>query len=159
MTTRALRERPDDVAPLAAAMLLRHAVGSALPWLTAAALDKLGCHSWPGNVRELENVVQRALLLASGEDRIAAEHIVFDRAVALADTVTSPVSLEARRACGRRLDSVVRDTEADAILATLDDCNGSRIETARRLGISERTLRYRLARYRDEGVASVGAAR
>ncbi len=158
LTTRALRERPDDIAPLAAAMLLRHAAGARVAWPTVAALDTLAAHPWPGNVRELENVVQRALLLAGGEDRIEPRHIVFDRPVALADPA-APVSLDARRACGRRLDSVVRDTEADAILATLDACDGSRVETARRLGISERTLRYRLARYRDEGLAVAGAGR
>ena len=154
MTTRALRERPDDIAPLAAAMMLRHTDG-ALPWLTTDALDKLATHSWPGNVRELENVVQRALLLAMGEARIEAEHIVFDRPVSLAPAP----SLEANRASGRRLDSVVRDTEEETILATLDDCGGSRIETARRLGISERTLRYRLARYRDDEARAAGAGR
>ena len=174
MTTRALRERSDDIAPLAAAMLLRHAVGPALPWLSAAALDKLTGHGWPGNVRELENVIQRALLLAMDGDRIGAEHIVFDRPVTLASV--SPISgatplhivpvdhasptrpSSDDRRVGRALEDVRRDTEADAIFAALDEC-GSRVETARRLGISERTLRYRLARYRDEGVTAAGAGR
>ena len=174
MTTRALRERSDDIAPLAAAMLLRHAAGPALPWLSAAALDKLTGHGWPGNVRELENVIQRALLLAMDGDRIGAEHIVFDRPVTLASV--SPISgatplhivpvdhasptrpSSDDRRVGRALEDVRRDTEADAIFAALDEC-GSRVETARRLGISERTLRYRLARYRDEGVTAAGAGR
>ena len=61
---RPLCERPDDIAPLAFAMMLRHVPqGVEIPWIGDAALAMLATHPWPGNVRELENVVRRALLL------------------------------------------------------------------------------------------------
>ena len=77
----ALRERVEDIAPLAVAMLLRHAP---MPeqglWIADEALAKLENHKWPGNVRELENVIRRALLLAGDEPAISPAHIVFDSA-------------------------------------------------------------------------------
>ena len=58
----------------------------------------------------------------------------------------------------RRLSKIVRESEANAIMQTLDACNGRRAEAAKQLGISERTLRYRLASFREAGIA-VGGAR
>ncbi|MBO9622027.1 MAG: sigma 54-interacting transcriptional regulator [Sphingomonas sp.] len=139
LATRALAERPGDVAALAAAMVLRHAgTRSTLPWLTPEAVEVLQDHDWPGNVRELENVIQRALLLAPA-DAIAPEHLIFDRRP---DT-------QAERA--GTLSNIVQMHEFQAIRKVLAECNGSRVETARRLGISERTLRYRLAKAREQG--------
>ena len=139
LATRALAERPGDIAALAAAMIVRHGGGrTTLPWIEPDALAVLASHGWPGNVRELENVIQRALLLAPG-DAIAAEHIVFDRAA------------EPARPHAATLGNIVQMSEFQAIRDTLAQCNGSRIETARRLGISERTLRYRLAKAREQG--------
>ena len=78
----ALRERPEDIAPLAVAMLLRHASDPEKGrWICDEALLKLEAHKWPGNVRELENVIRRALLLAGDEGTITAAHIMFDSAV------------------------------------------------------------------------------
>ena len=160
-----LRDRPDDIAPLAFALVLRHvaqgraqnrAQGRDLPWISDAALAMLRLHGWPGNVRELENVVRRALLLADGKDMIGAEHIVFDqpaRLVPALPTTATPV-VEARP--GAKLSNSVQLSEARAIMDTLEACGGSRIETARRLGISERTLRYRLASFREAGLAVAG---
>ncbi|HEX8486063.1 sigma-54 dependent transcriptional regulator [Sphingomonas sp.] len=151
LTTRALRDRPGDIAALAATMILRHAgARTTVPWPGAHAMELLRTHDWPGNVRELDNVIQRALLFAAG-DTIDAHHIVFDRAPAprgLAEDI-SLRGADAERA--RTLGKVVQMSEFAAIRETLRACGGSRIETARRLGISERTLRYRLARARREG--------
>jgi len=58
----------------------------------------------------------------------------------------------AEKAGARKLSSIVRDSEAQAILETLETCGGSRIKAARALGISERTLRYRLASFREAGI-------
>ena len=141
LATRPLVERRRDVAALTATMVLRHAGSRArVPFPTAEALALLEGHDWPGNVRELENVIQRALLFAGG-DRIEADHIVFDRPAATLAANDGPATL------GR----VVQISEFAAIRDTLRACNGSRIETARRLGISERTLRYRLAKAREQG--------
>ena len=147
LTTRALAERPADIAALATAMLVRHGGDRAqLPWLSAEALAKLEGHDWPGNVRELENVIQRALLLSAGE-RIEPSDIIFDRPAA--------PRLVANDEGTGRLSNIVQMHEFQAIRETLAACNGSRIETARRLGISERTLRYRLARLREQGEQSL----
>ncbi len=146
LTTKSLAERRQDIPALAATMILRHAGNrSTIPWPTAEAIDALARHDWPGNVRELENVIQRALLFAAG-DTIDAGHIVFDRAVAPA-----PVLRVVEANDGETLGNIVQMSEFAAIRETLRACGGSRIETARRLGISERTLRYRLAKAREQG--------
>lgn len=147
LTTRPLAERPQDIPALTAAMILRHAgTRQSIPWPDASAVDMLMAHDWPGNVRELENVIQRAMLFAAG-DTISASHIIFDRRPApQADAVP------ARQAAnGDTLANVVQFSEFHAIRETLAACGGSRIETAKRLGISERTLRYRLAKAREQG--------
>ena len=139
LATKALGERPGDIAALTAAMVLRHAgTRSTLPWVTCEALEVLVGHDWPGNVRELENVIQRALLLAPG-NVIEPDHLIFDRRP------------EMRQERPETLSNIVQMHEFQAIRETLAECNGSRIETAKRLGISERTLRYRLAKAREQG--------
>jgi two-component system response regulator FlrC len=109
-----------------------------LTWITPEAVEILVDHDWPGNVRELENVIQRALLLAPG-NVIEPAHLIFDRRP------------EMRQERPETLSNIVQMHEFQAIRETLAECNGSRIETARRLGISERTLRYRLAKAREQG--------
>lgn len=151
-----LRERTEDIAPLAFALVLRHtAPGRPVPWISDAALALLKLHGWPGNVRELENVMRRALLLADGPGEIAAGHIVFDHPARLVD---GPEPAPAEPA-GKRLSNIVQISEAKAIMQTLDACGGSRVAAARQLGISERTLRYRLAAFREAGLAVAGARR
>lgn len=98
-------------------------------------------------MRELENVIRRALLLAQGSPAIAPAHIVFDGPARLIDM---PI---ARAVTPRSLSSVVQQSEAQAIVETLEACGGNRLRAARMLGISERTLRYRLASLRDAGIA------
>ena len=130
-----LRARRLDIRAIAAALLLRHApVGAPLPFPTATALDRLMAHDWPGNCRELENVLQRALLLRSG-DRIEGEDLFIDYAV------SAP-------ALPRALSAAARTAEAAVIRAALAEVGGHRTRAAERLGISERTLRYRLAEMR-----------
>jgi two-component system, response regulator FlrC len=87
-------------------------------------------------------------VLADGAAEIGAEHIAFDAAARL-DPVPAAPPPPAPEA---RLSRVVRASEARAIFDTLKQCGGKRIEAARRLGISERTLRYRLASFRDAGL-------
>ncbi len=154
-----LRERTEDIAPLAFAMVLRHAApNQPLPWISDSALAMLRLHGWPGNVRELENVIRRALLLADGAAEITPAQIVFDSPARL---VTQPGQLTAAAdlATPGRLSNIVQLSEARAILATLDACAGNRLDAARQLGISERTLRYRLAAFREAGLASAGGRR
>ncbi|WP_296719046.1 sigma 54-interacting transcriptional regulator [Erythrobacter sp.] len=157
----ALRDRPGDIAPLAFGMLLRHASAPGQPgWIDAAALALLETHAWPGNVRELENVIRRAILLAGEGPTIMAEHIMFDTAVrAVSDGGASPVTDTApSAAAARTLSDVAFASESQAILGALASHDGNRSATARSLGISERTLRYRLASMRANGVMAAAAA-
>lgn len=156
LTLAPLHERTEDIAPLAFALVLRHcAPGKALPWISDVALTMLKLHGWPGNVRELENVIRRALLLADGLSEIGASHILFDQPARL---ISEHGTLQAEPA-DARLSNIVQISEARAIMQTLDACRGNRIAAARQLGISERTLRYRLAAFRDAGLAVAGARR
>jgi two-component system response regulator FlrC len=154
----ALRDRRGDLAPLAFAMLLRHAPDPGQPgWINADAIALLETHAWPGNVRELENVIRRAILLAHGAGAIGADHIVFDTAVRPASTsvLAAPVTTVT---APRSLSDVAFASEARAILDTLGRNGGNRAATARNLGISERTLRYRLASMRGAGMIAAGGA-
>jgi two-component system response regulator FlrC len=161
LTLPMLRDRKGDIAPLAFAMLLRHAPTPGRPgWIERAALDLLEAHAWPGNVRELENVIRRAILLADGADAIGEGHIVFDNAVrpvvdAAPDVPPPPLS---HVTAPRSLSDVAFASEARAILETLANHGGNRAATARSLGISERTLRYRLASMRGAGLIAAGGA-
>ncbi|MEG3087487.1 sigma-54 interaction domain-containing protein [Sphingomonas sp. PB4P5] len=147
LATTSLSERRQDIPALAATMILRHAGNRAVvPWPNAAAVAALVAHDWPGNVRELENVIQRALLFCGG-DTITAEHILFDRPSAPLHQIAANDQPETARTLG----NIVQIREFQAIRETLAACGGSRIEAAKRLGISERTLRYRLAKAREQG--------
>ena len=143
-------------------MSLRHAPSPArIPCFNEASLAMLKLHAWPGNVRELENVVRRALLLAGDSAMITPDHIVFDSTARLVPVAAEePTVIEP---LARKLSSVVQLSEARAIIATLEACGGNRLRAARELGISERTLRYRLASFRDAGIeigrTAVGGAR
>lgn len=133
-----LRNRPKDILPLARHFLARFAssVGKYEMRFNAAAEAELTRYDWPGNIRELGNVVQRAMILALGVE-IAPEHLMLPRAPAKAE-----VGVEGK---------AIKDVERDMILQTLERCGGSRKQAAEELGISERTLRYKLQRYRAEG--------
>jgi two-component system response regulator FlrC len=168
LSLKPLRDRADDIAPLAFALALRHAPqGKAVPWISEGALSLLKVHGWPGNVRELENVIRRALLLAEGKPSVGPEHIIFDGTATLVPgemsaAIPTPVMrmpAAVEPVVGRKLSNIVQLSEARAIMATLEACNGSRVAAARQLGISERTLRYRLASFREAGLAVAGGRR
>jgi two-component system response regulator FlrC len=138
-----LRERPQDIRALAERFI---AARSARPLaLSEAALEQLMTYPWPGNVRELENVVQRALLLADGEQRIEPAHLVLTSA----RSVPAPVA-----AAG--LADELWEEETRRIVAALENHGGLRREAAEQLGISDRTLRYKLSKMRAAGVQVPG---
>ncbi|MDF2153729.1 sigma-54 dependent transcriptional regulator [Vibrio sp. CAU 1672] len=167
----ALSERRGDIEPLAKHLAERHCskMGMPLPCFSAQAIEKLLCYPWPGNVRELDNVVQRALILSENGD-ISAEHILLEgvdwqdanslqHAVQNGDVIVpdvkpvAEVDPMARTAnAGEGLGGELRDQEYAIILETLVECNGRRKEMAEKLGISPRTLRYKLAKMRDAGI-------
>ncbi|AGP84813.1 sigma-54-dependent transcriptional regulator [Alteromonas mediterranea] len=144
---RPLSERPGDIVPLAEHLVQRHAssqgVGSIR--LSAAARNKLSQYGWPGNVRELENVVQRALILCENNE-IDASDLMID------EDISAPVEAVQEQTDENRLGSELRYQEHQIILDTLVSCNGKRKDVAEKLGISPRTLRYKLARMREDGI-------
>ncbi|MFM5785443.1 sigma-54-dependent transcriptional regulator [Aeromonas veronii] len=145
----ALSERSGDILPLAEHLLALHASQQGLPTpqLTDASRERLLAHPWPGNVRELDNVVQRALIL-SPDGIIDCDHLILEE---LDEQEMEFVSVE-RSYGGDRLGSELKQQEHQIILDTLQDCNGSRKAVADRLGISPRTLRYKLAQMREAGI-------
>ncbi|MFN3883375.1 MAG: sigma-54-dependent transcriptional regulator [Rhodocyclaceae bacterium] len=155
-----LRERSADIVPLAEHFLAVH--GARLgrrAHLAAEAAAKLAAYTWPGNVRELENAIQRALILAPGET-IEAEHLrlpdkepnaVAVSAAAVLQTGAVPPAPTFAAPAPAAGASSMKDLERQHILDTLAKVGGSRKKTAALLGISERTLRYKLAQYREEG--------
>jgi two-component system response regulator FlrC len=138
-----LRERRADIPVLAAAFLARYRARPDLS-LGDDAHAALLSHSWPGNVRELENCIQRAAILARGAE-VSAEDLALEGAEFPDTTATS--------AAAPVLEGDLRQREAELILTALEACGGSRKGTAERLGISPRTLRYKLARLREQGHA------
>jgi two-component system, response regulator FlrC len=148
LTTAPLRERRDDVLPLAMHVLnARCRPGENIPALSAEAAHVLLTHSWPGNVRELDNVMQRALILASGPV-IQAESIQIE-GTGDSGLVTASHQSPVTSHC---LSDSVSATERDLILEALRCDQGNRQAMAKRLGISPRTLRYKLAKLREAGV-------
>jgi two-component system response regulator FlrC len=144
-----LAERRLDVRAITATLMLRHLTpGEAFPWPTQTAIERLMSHGWPGNVRELENVLQRAMLLRS-TDRIEAHDLTIEAGtLAAAQSVRYAAQAAPVRAAANaptRLAEAARYSEYDAIEEALAATNGHRLRAAERLGISERTLRYRLA--------------
>ncbi len=150
-----LRDRREDVLPLAMQLLAsRCPPGGRIPALSAEAGQLLLTYSWPGNVRELDNLLQRALILCTGSV-IEAGHIRFESITDFGQSSAAmPAAIPATVTTAMPADGVLRgslrDTERDLILNVLGS-GASRREAADRLGISPRTLRYKLARLRAEG--------
>ena len=126
----ALRERPDDIMLLAQHFLERAAEASGKPARTfdAAAAEWLLKHRWPGNVRELENIVERAVTLARGPE------------VAIGDL---GVEFTASAVGGGTLRPSLAELEDDYIRRILEETGGDKVQAARILGVSIRTLQRR----------------
>jgi two-component system response regulator FlrC len=146
----ALRQRPDDIVPLAARFLAEHGARSGRNGLLLApsAEEALRRYAWPGNVRELENVMQRAVILAAG-DTVEADalHLALPQG---GGPKAPPAKAPPRPSEGAKGDNM-RDLEREHILETLAAVGGSRKLAGERLGMSERTLRHKLKQYRDAG--------
>ncbi|MBU2869956.1 sigma-54 dependent transcriptional regulator [Colwellia sp. E2M01] len=143
-----LAQRVDDIYVLAQHLVLRHCQknGDAIPEFTGAARSKLNAYNWPGNVRELDNVIQRALILHTNQLIDASDLLIenFDTA-AIVEPEKQVISDD-------KLGSELKLQEHQIILDTLQACHGSRKDVAERLGISPRTLRYKIAKMRDSGI-------
>jgi DNA-binding NtrC family response regulator len=130
-----LRERPDDVLPLARHFLARHAADAGRPLrLSPEAEEALRRHAWAGNVRELENAIERAVVLAR------------DAAITPEDLLLEAGSRSPARAVGGgTLQEALDDAAAARIRAALAAADGERTAAARTLGVDRTTL-YRLMR-------------
>jgi two-component system response regulator FlrC len=157
ITIPALKHRVGDILPLAMELMKKHEKeGKKLPVFTAETINILQKYDWPGNVRELENVVQRALILQQ-KGQVLPENLIFegelDEQLCLTEIKDADEIIKASADLKVSLGDSVRSAEEDIILQTLREEKGSRKITAEKLGISPRTLRYKIARMKDSGVA------
>ena len=176
-----LAQRIEDIIPLAKHLVskYRQQTGDLVPEFSAAAISKMLAYQWPGNVRELDNVIQRSLILQSGQlinsDDLFIES--FNTIQLNTEGNTEPHSedntditmaaeeqlsglpeqpkgvnsnVDNSRICP--LGNELKVQEYQIILETLLACQGSRKAVAERLGISPRTLRYKIAKMRDSGI-------
>ncbi|TXH92695.1 MAG: sigma-54-dependent Fis family transcriptional regulator [Pseudomonas sp.] len=134
-----LRERREDIPLLAATMLHRLGEGSGLPpaRISSEALDKLKCYRFPGNVRELENMLERAYTLCENDQIQAAD-------LRLADAAPASEGSEANLAQIDNLEDHLEDIERRLIMQALEETRWNRTAAAQRLGLSFRSMRYRL---------------
>ncbi|WP_277761186.1 sigma-54 dependent transcriptional regulator [Pseudomonas sp. A34-9] len=156
---RPLRERTADILPLAERLLAKHVnkMKHAAAKLSPDAQACLTAYPWPGNVRELDNAIQRALILQQGgliqpQDFCLAGPVTYT-AVPVAAPLSSVIrEVEIDTDCAGALGDDLRRREFQMIIDTLRAERGRRKEAAEKLGISPRTLRYKLAQMRDAGM-------
>jgi len=147
-----LRERKEDIPELATALLRRIAreEGNEGARLDRSALAALGAYDFPGNVREMENMLERALAMSDGTT-ITADDLQFPRVTPRAEpagtSATEPDSgspgFSVEAAYGN-LEGYLEDIEKQILDAALQECRWNKTATASLLGISFRSLRYRL---------------
>jgi two-component system response regulator AtoC len=147
-----LRERPEDIEPLARHFLEVHAKTNGRPpfTLTEDGLAALQAQPWPGNVRQLQNFLERLVVLSDGEVVTGADvQRELARQPGLVPTVSAPQSAAPAPAgdAGRTLESQRKDTERQALVDALKRAGDNRTLAARLLGISRRTLYNKLEEY------------
>jgi DNA-binding NtrC family response regulator len=142
-----LRERIDDIAPLARSFFARQ--GYTDLQLTPEALEHLKGNPWRGNVRELFNVLERAAIIANG-GAIAPAHLMLEEASALCDEVRPSTASAAFQVAPGESSVSMREMEEQLIFKTLKQVNENRTRAAKMLGISVRTLRNKLKQYREK---------
>ncbi len=130
----ALRERKDEIIPLAERFISENII------LTESAQKKILQHNWPGNIRELQNVILRAKIFCNGTT-ILPEDIIFD------DNELNHHNVK----MDSRLEDELDKKEFEIIQSTLMECNENRTEVSKKLGISTRTLRYKIAKMKEMG--------
>lgn len=133
-----LRERPDDIVPLASNFLKRFAsqAGRAINGFTPAAQEKLRSFDWPGNVRQLQNEIQRAVLM-SDEAMIDVGDL----------SITQANPMEDPEENGGSSLTLLEGMERQTIVQMLKETNGNKLETAKRLGIGRQTLYNKIKAY------------
>ena len=147
-----LRARRADIVPLARYMLERAAAKgrSEPPVLSSEACEWLAAYDWPGNVRELDNMMQRAYIVHGGSS-ITVEDLDFERLDSFFEAPAAAPDVDKET-----LGNDLKDHERRLIIGALEEGNGSRKFASDKLGISPRTLRYKIARMREDGIAVPG---
>ncbi|MBF0281259.1 MAG: sigma-54-dependent Fis family transcriptional regulator [Zetaproteobacteria bacterium] len=170
-----LRQRPEDIVPLAEHFLRQYAkmYGKSAPVLSPEACVMLTTYTWPGNIRELENTMHRASLMAVTTGRVECEMLMLEGrlethgkhltttvpaessaggSVVMAHAQRVPTEMVVQHSSGGEIAAgmSVRDVERALIEKTLAHVQGNRVEAAELLGISVRTLRNKLNSYREE---------
>jgi DNA-binding NtrC family response regulator len=131
-----LRERRDDIMPLATAFLKRFAAQANrdIRGFKPEAIERLTAFDWPGNVRQLQNEVQRTVLLCEGNEVAVTDLSVANAKVGNADGTDTSFTL-------------LEGVERNAIIQTLKETGGNKLETAKRLGIGRQTLYNKIKAY------------
>ncbi|HYH64707.1 MAG TPA: sigma-54 dependent transcriptional regulator [Urbifossiella sp.] len=173
-----LRERRDDIAPLAQFFLRRYADTHKVPVpeLTPPAIDALRLHDWPGNVRELENTLERLIVFADGGP-ITPEHVRFGRPRYTLRTARGPAATPAGLDVRTQIRHLVRagvqtplpvglkglhpflvdGLERELIEEVMRQCGDVQIKAADRLGINRNTLHKKLEQYRADDARAAAA--
>jgi DNA-binding NtrC family response regulator len=133
-----LRERRDDIVPLANSFLKRFAAQAKrdIRGFKADAIDRLTAFDWPGNIRQLQNEIQRAVLLSEGDEVAAADLSITDIKLSASPNADSDTSF-----------TLLEGVERNAIVQTLKETGGNKLETAKRLGIGRQTLYNKIKAY------------
>ncbi len=173
-----LRERPDDVLPLAQHFLRIYSqrMNAPVPKLSPAAIDALRAHAWPGNIRELENVIHFALLISSDDD-IKPEHLKVSggwgaaalgevgRAAAVNVPAVAPdnmaplqvIAAQLRRSFAQPGAALFDDLERLIVTEAYRHCGSNQVQSAALLGVTRNVLRTLLKRHgllEDSAVAA-----
>ncbi|HEX3856739.1 MAG TPA: sigma-54 dependent transcriptional regulator [Verrucomicrobiae bacterium] len=133
-----LRERRDDIMPLANSFLKKFAAQASrdIRGFKADAIERLTAFDWPGNIRQLQNEIQRSVLLSEGDEVAAADLSITDVKVSASSNPDSDTSF-----------TLLEGVERNAIVSTLKITNGNKLETAKRLGIGRQTLYNKIKAY------------
>jgi two-component system response regulator AtoC len=143
-----LRQRGDDIPGLVEHFIIKHGHSAGQTRLGVGALEALQTYAWPGNVRELENMVERALIL-SGGGLLDAGHFLLDPRLDQGHPVAPPGPAEPAKAA-QPLNQAIEELEASLIGDALTQADGNKAKAAALLDISERTLWYKLKKYRPD---------
>jgi len=155
-----LRERKKDIAAIAEKLLHRHCGTSRVePMISAPAMRKLLQYNWPGNIRELDNVIQRALVMMSGntiteQDILLEDDLILEQnshRKAQEKTIKADANSQGKDESSEECVVDLKSRETEVILETLKKFNGQRQKTAEALKLSPRTLRYKLAKLKEQG--------
>lgn len=143
-----LRERKEDIKTLIDHFLLKSASisGKAKKHITKEAVQKLTSYSWPGNIRELENIIERCVVVTSGDIIDLQDLPVYILNFDKKEELESRLDIN----YGEKLDDTVDSAEREAIVKVLRECRGNRTRASEVLGISRRSLHRKIAKYNIE---------